>query len=238
MKFLLDVHTHTTASGHAYSSLQENVLAAKEKGLLYYGVSDHGPMLPGTAHIFYFQNIRVIPREMFGMKVLRGVEANILDEQGTIDMSPENMKYIDYVIASIHMPCFTSGGIDVNTNATINAMKHPKVNIIGHPDDGRFPIDYERIVSAAKEEGVLLELNNGSLNPTGFRSNVRENVMTMLKLCMEKQVPIIVNSDAHISMDVGEFGYAKEVLTELNFPKELIINLYPERFLEIIKFTE
>jgi putative hydrolase len=238
MKFLLDVHTHTTASCHAYSSLQENIQAAKSKGLSLYGVSDHGPMMPGAPQIYYYQNIRVLPRMIEGIRVLRGVEANIIDSKGTIDMSPDTLTYIDYVIASCHVPCIEAASIEKNTEAIIMAMQHPRVNIIGHPDDDRFPIDYERIVWAAKEYKVLLEVNNASLSPTGFRQNAKENIIKMLKLCMENEVSIIVNSDAHVSYDIGVFNFAEEILTELNFPQHLIMNLNPEGFLEFIHYAE
>lgn len=237
MKLQFDLHTHTLVSGHAYSSLQENIQVAKDKGLKYLGTSEHGPALPGAPHIFYFQNMRVIPREINGVNILRGVEANIIDYNGGIDMIAETTKYIDYIIASAHIPCLTPGTREQNTNAIIQCMKNPKVNIIGHPDDDRFPLDMELIVRAAKAENVLLELNNSSLDPTGFRQNARENIEDMLKRCMKHEVTIVVNSDAHIASLVGEFGYAEEMLTELNFPKELIINLNPERFLDLIGFT-
>jgi putative hydrolase len=238
MKILIDLHTHTVSSGHAYSTLQENVQEAKNKGLEYYGFSDHGPMMPGAPHIFHFQNIKVVPREINGVKVLRGVEANIIDFKGSIDMTDATLRYIDYVIASAHMPCIISRTIDENTNALIGAMKNPRVQFIGHPDDGRFQVDYKRLVKAAKEENVILEVNNSSLDPKAFRQNGRENVIEMLKLCKELEVQVLVSSDAHISFSVGEFNYALEILTELNFPEHLVINTNPEKFLRFIGFTQ
>ena len=237
MELQLDLHTHTIVSGHAYSTLQENIQVAKDKGLKYLGTSEHGPAMPGSPHIYYFQNMRVIPREINGVKILRGVEANIIDYKGNIDMIPETLKFIDYAIASLHLPSFTPGTKEENTMAIIETMKNPKVFIIGHPDDDRFPLDMEKIVQAAKKENVLLEVNNSSLNPIGFRQNAEDNIIDMLERCMKHKVMIVVNSDAHISNLVGEFGFAKKILTELNFPKELIMNLYPEKFLELIDFT-
>ena len=238
MNLQFDVHTHTVVSGHAYSTLQENIQVAKDKGLKYLGTSEHAPAMPGAPHIFYFQNMRVIPREINGVKILRGVEANIIDYNGGVDMTSETLKFIDYMIASAHVPCLTPGTKEQNTNAYINVMKNPKVNIIGHPDDDRFPLDMELIVMAAKKENVLLEVNNSSLNPQGFRENAKDNIIDMLKRCMKHKVTIIVNSDAHISSSVGDFAYAEEILTELKFPEDLIINLFPEKFLELINFTE
>jgi putative hydrolase len=235
MKLLIDMHTHTVASSHAYSTLQENIAVAKEKGLTHYGVTDHGPMIPGGAHPYYFQNLRVIPREIQGIQILRGAEANIIDFSGNLDLNTAEFDFIDYFIASAHVPCLRRGTVAENTLALTEAMKNPRVSIIGHPDDGRCPVDYEILVKAAKKHQVLLEVNNSSLNPAGFRQNARQNVISMLKLCEEHQVMIIVNSDAHFSSYVGDFDYALEVIKEVGFPEELIINLIPEKFIKFIQ---
>jgi len=237
-KIMMDLHTHTIESGHAYSTLEENIRAAKEAGIKYYGLSEHGPAMPGSPHIYYFQNMRVIPREINGVTILRGVEANIINDEGEIDMIPEWLKFIDYVIASVHIPVLPYRDKSHNTRVLVNAIKNPKVHIIGHPDDGRFPIDYETVVLAAKENQVLLEVNNASLNPIGFRQDAKKNSEDMLKLCMKEKVSVILSSDAHISMDVGNFEYIFPILEKINFPKELIMNYFPERFMEFIHFNE
>ncbi len=237
-KIKMDLHTHTIASGHAYSTLEENVRAAKEAGLEYYGLSEHGPAMPGSPHIYYFQNMRVIPREIAGMKVLRGVEANIINDRGEIDMLPEWLKFIDYVIASVHIPVMEYKDVEYNTRVLVKAMKNPYVHIIGHPDDGRFPVDYIELVKGAKENNIILEVNNSSLNPIGFRQDAEKNVKYMLELCMKEKVSVILSSDAHISLDVGNFNYIFPILEEISFPKELIVNQFPERFLEYIQYKE
>lgn len=234
MRFEADIHTHTIASGHAFSSLEEMVRAAKNKGLKVYGFSDHAPALPGGAHIYYFQNLVKVPPYIDGLRVLRGVEANIINYDGGIDMIPESMKHIDYVIASIHPPTFASGTVEENTRAVCKAMENPRIKVIGHPDDGRAPLDYEVVVQKAKKEKVLLELNNSSLHPQGFRDNVQVNVRKYLRLCKEHDVPIIVNSDAHISMDVGVLNYAEEVLKEMDFPERLIMNSDADRLMKFL----
>lgn len=229
--FLLDVHAHTVASGHAYSTIYETIQVAKSKGLKLVGISDHGPAMPGTAYIFYFQNLRVVPREIEGIRVLRGVEANILDYNGTIDMNPADMEVLDYAIASMHQPCLTVGSKKENTRALTEAMKNPLVKIIGHPDDMRYPLDYETVVKAAKDNHVLLEINNSSLNPTGFRLNAQESIAQILELSVKYDHPVIVNSDAHIAFDIGNFGYAKAMIEKVHFPESLIINCDVDRFL-------
>ena len=79
MKTLLDVHTHTIASGHAFSSLQEMTLTAKEKGLDILGITEHGPNIPGTCDPIYFRNLHCVPRQLYGIKLMLGAELNILN---------------------------------------------------------------------------------------------------------------------------------------------------------------
>ncbi|PKM95177.1 MAG: phosphatase [Firmicutes bacterium HGW-Firmicutes-1] len=233
MKYCLDLHTHTIASGHAYSSLQEMVAMAKQKGLQLLGISDHAPGMPGSTYIYYFQNLRVVPEEIDGVRVLKGVEANIIDHQGTIDMSVSDLKQLNYVIASMHMPCLRPSTKKSNTRALIKTMGNPYVNIIGHPDDLRYQMDYEEIVIAAKANNVLLEVNNASLNPKGFRSDAIVATRQILELCMKHNHPVILGSDAHISFDVGNFKYCLPVFEEIGFPEELIVNRSIE---ELFKF--
>ena len=233
MKAIIDLHTHALASGHAYSTVKENIEYAKINGLKYYGLSDHGINMPGGPHLFYFQNLKVIPREVNGVRVLKGMEANIIDYDGNIDVDIE--KGLDYLIASLHTVCLDPGTKEENTRATLNAMDHELVKIIGHPDDGRYPLDYEAIVKKAKEKNILLEVNNSSLNSDSFRPNARENYKKLLSLCKECKVRIILGSDAHICYQVGIFDNAQKLLKELDFPNELVINYHED---EIIEFFQ
>ena len=73
-KNLIDVHTHTVLSTHAYSTLLENAKYASQINLKYLGVSDHGPAIPGGQHIFAIYNMKVIPEYIEGVRILKGVE--------------------------------------------------------------------------------------------------------------------------------------------------------------------
>ena len=107
---------------------------------------------------------------MYGIEIRHGAEVNILDTEGRLDMDDYLLKQMDVVIASLHTPCMQKdAGKAGNTRAVIKAMENSYVNILGHPDDSRFPLDYEAVVRSAKEQGVLLELNNNSLHPLGAR---------------------------------------------------------------------
>ena len=234
MDDILDLHTHTIASGHAYNTLYEMARSAADKGVRLYGCSDHAPAMPGSCHEFHFVNFKVIPRELFGIHILMGCELNIMNYNGKIDLANRYLKRMDYAIASIHEPCYRSGTAKENTAAYLGAIANPYVNIIGHPDDGRFPIEYEPIVEAAARHHKLLEVNNSSLHPQSPRPQARENYLTMLELCKQYRVSIIMNSDAHIEADVGNHGLAMQLLEEVSFPEELVVNTSFEKLLPFI----
>ena len=215
---VLDLHTHTLVSGHAYCSLREMAKAASEKGLEVLGITEHAPSMPGTCHKFYFNNLKVVPREMYGIQLLLGSEVN------TVDLVQRTLERMDVVIASLHMPCMKPGSKLENTESYLNVMKNPYVNIIGHPDDGRYEIDYEALIQGAKEYGKVLELNNHSMDSECTRENAVENDTVMLNLCKKYQVPVVMDSDAHFDLLIGEFDRARDLLEKLDFPEELVLN--------------
>ena len=112
MKIELDVHTHTIASGHAFSTLQEMAQAAADKGLKVLGITEHSPGVPGTCHPIYFRNLHVVPRRMYGVELLLGAEINILDGKGNLDLDEDYMKMLDIRIAGIHSLCYEYGTIE------------------------------------------------------------------------------------------------------------------------------
>ncbi|WP_024620015.1 phosphatase [Paraclostridium bifermentans] len=228
MNAIIDLHCHTIASGHAYSTLKENIDEAKLKGLKYVGVSDHAPNMPGSTHPFYFGNLGVIKEEINGVKVLKGIEANIMDFDGNIDIPSDVVGKLDYVIASFHPPCINPGNIHENTKAILNVMENKEVKIIGHLDDSRYPVDYEKVVVKAKETNTLLEINNSSLRTNSFRVGAIENAKILLNLCKKHDVKVILGSDAHIYYQVGNFENCTKILEEVNFPGNLVVNFNEE----------
>lgn len=230
MKCLLDVHTHTVASGHAFSSLQEMVDAAAEKGLQILGITEHAPGIPGTCAPIYFRNLHVVPRHIKGVELLLGVELNIVDYKGTVDLDEAMLKMLDIRIAGLHSLCYTPGTVEENTDAVIGAIRNPYVNIISHPGDGTALLQFEPIVLAAKESGTLLEINNSSLNPVRHKVMARKNNLEILRLCKQYEVPVILGSDAHISYDIANYCWIYELLQLAEFPEKLILNDKPEQF--------
>jgi len=224
MKFVLDTHCHTVASGHAYSTVQEIAKEASNRGLELIAITDHAETLPGGAHLFHFHNLIVIPRKLYGVEILRGAEVNILDFEGHVDLEEETLEHLDIVIASFHPPCITPGNIVENTNALIKVIQNPHIDIIVHPGDPRYPIDIKAVVEAAKEYGTLLEINNTSLKPDSFRAGGTDTVRDIIKECIRKDMPFIIGSDAHISFDVGNFNHVEKLIEELEVPEHLIVN--------------
>lgn len=230
MNYVLDVHTHTLASGHAYSTIKEMAESASQKGLKLLGITEHAPHMTGSTNWIYFSNLRVVPRQMYGIELMLGVELNILDYSGHVDLDNSVLDRVDLRIASLHDICIPSGTVEENTNAIIGAMKNPRIDIIGHPDDSRFPLDIEKMVHYAKKYKTLLEVNNNSLNPAGSRIGANKNVREMLTYCKALEVPVILNSDAHVFSDVGRRDFSTPVIEEMAFPEELIVNRSVEAF--------
>ena len=238
MKDLLDVHIHTIASIHAYSTIRESIAAAKERGLELVGISDHGPALPGSIHEMYFRNFKVIRDKDFGIGVVMGVELNIMDFSGSTDLREDTIKRLDYAIASLHDLCITPGTVEQNTAAIIGAMRNPYVKIIGHPDNPQYPVDFDVIARAAKENHVLLEANNSSYVSTGSRAGSREKAAELLAACKRCGTMVIMGSDAHIDLDVGNHASSREVIEAAGFPEELVINRDAAAFLDFITRQE
>ncbi len=231
-RLLLDLHTHTLASGHAYGTVRENAQAASEKGLAGLGVTEHGPGMPGSCHPLYFTNIQYIPRELYGVNIYYGVENDMMPD-GSMSLEDRWMSGLDYAIVGIHATCYRDLGIEKNTENLIRCMSNPKVFFVSHPDDSTYPLDYSQIVPAAKQNGVALEVNNNTIR-SARKKNWRENIMTYLELCMKYRANIIVSSDAHDPSTVGRFIEAKALLDEIGFDEELIVNNSEEKFREFI----
>ncbi len=228
MKNLMDLHCHTISCGHAYSTLGENIREAVHKGLKVYGMSEHGYGAIKSLKKLFFLNQKVIPDFVDGVRILKGIEANIIDYNGTL-IEEEVLEHLDYTIASLHRLCIIPGSSYENTSAIIGAIRNPHVKIIGHMDDDIYPVSYKEIVSNAKEYHVAFEVNNASLQPWSFRFGCKENYRKLLEECAKQEVPIIMSSDAHFYTAVGDIGLVEEMVSEFEFPEELILNYSVEK---------
>ena len=218
-----DLHMHTIVSGHAFGTIREMAADAAQKNLQLIGITEHGPGIPGTCDPIYFLNFGDAPRKLYGVELLYGCETNVLPG-GQLSLGRRYLEELDYAIAGIHGFCYEDVGIVGNTDNLIRCMEEPKLRFLSHPDDGRYPIDYRALVQAAKEYGIALEVNNSSLKTPSFRIGCWENNKIMLPLCMEYGVPVIVDSDAHDPSSVGNCALACELLSQIGFDDDLILN--------------
>ncbi|MCR8916687.1 phosphatase [Bacteroides sp. ET225] len=237
MKIELDVHTHTIASGHAFSTIQEMAQAAADKGLKLLGITEHSPGIPGSCAPIYFRNLYIVPRNMYGIELMLGAEINILDTEGNLDFDEHYLNMLDIRIAGIHSLCYTPGTPEENTQGMINTIANPYIHIISHPGDGTAKLLFEPIVQAAKEHHTLLEINNSSLRPSRHKVEARPNNLEILRLCKQYEVPVILGSDAHISFDIATYNFAMELVNEAEFPEELIINTDVKKFKEYLNMN-
>ena len=235
MKLVADLHIHTVASGHAFSTIQEMAQAAAEKGLKILGFTEHGPTLPGGPHIYFFYNLRIVPTEMYGVEILRGVEANIVDKEGNLDLPTEILDHLDLIWAGFHLYQSPPWSREENTKALIKALNNPYVDGIVHPGNPEFPIDAEAIVQAVKETGKVLEINNSS---TLSRKGSHENCLKIACLAKEMGAKVMVNSDAHISYDIGRCDRVLSLVEEAGLQDRDILNTSIERIKDFLAWRK
>ena len=233
-QILIDAHTHTVASGHAYSTIQEMAHMAAEKGLQVLGITEHGPSIEGTCPLLYFRNMFVVPRQMYGVRLLMGCEINILDTTGRLDLDEQHQDFLDIRIAGIHRNCWQGGSKEENTEGMLNVIRNPRIHIISHPGDGTAELDFEALVLAAKESHTLLEVNNHSLAPQRKKTVAKDNNLEIMRLCKRYEVPLILGSDAHVSFQIADYQRLYPLLAETDFPDELVMNYWPERFFQYL----
>ena len=225
LTYLADIHTHSIASGHGTScTISDMAKEAGRKGMKLLGITDHGPGTLASGTSSYFRGLPFCPRKRFGVEVLYGVELNILDIQGHVDLSDELLSNLDYAIISMHGQNYRSGTVKENTLAYQNAMKYPAVKVLGHCDNPAFPVDYDTLAYTASRENVIFEINEVSLTPGGYRGDTRANNAEILRCCLKYQLPIVLSSDSHGKEHVGDFTYAAEFVHQTGFPESLILN--------------
>ncbi|GAA0807201.1 phosphatase [Faecalicatena orotica] len=226
-----DIHTHTIASGHgSTATITDMAKAAAAHNLKMLGITDHGPATLGGGRVSYFRSLAHAQKKRLGIEMLYGAEVNILDNKGKLDLNDTILEKLDYAIASIHKPVKKPGTIEENTAAYIAAMQNPNVRIIGHCDDVKYPVDYLAIVKAAMKYDVLLEINNSSLSPDGYRGDTRFNDLMILNLCRHFHYPVVLASDSHGTRHVGDFSYALELAKLAGMPESLIMNYSMKAF--------
>lgn len=229
-----DLHVHSVASGHSYSTIREICAEARDRGIQLVAMTDHGPGMFGGPCVYHFANLGVLPRELYGVKVLRGAECNIVGKQGELDIHDKILEVLDIVQAGFHPLCGYQGeGEQDNTGAILKVVQSGKVDVLVHPGNPHYPFDYKPVIEAATEAGVAIEINNSSF--INVRKGSEENCRKIAAEAARAGAWISVASDAHDASLVGCFDLALAIVDEAGIDSSKIINRDADAALAFLK---
>lgn len=238
MKLTADYHTHTPFS-HGKNTVLENVFAAKEKGLKEIAIADHG-----FSHLAFGLGRKEVPllieqakaaEKEYGVKVLVGVEANLLGESGKTDLKESDYENFDVFLCGYHLLVAPSTPSDFfqmlvrnslkikanesiikrNTRTYLNAIKNNPIDVVTHLSY-RFPCDTLEVAKCAADYGTYIELNSKKMHLTDEELN---------EIVVKTQARFVVDSDAHSADRVGDMKIVEEQLARLDFPLDRIDNI-------------
>lgn len=222
MKFIADMHTHTCASTHAFCTITENAAEAARKGITILGMTDHGVKMPDSPHEWHFLSMVNLPRKINGVYIVRGMETNIINENGEVDIPDEEVYgVLEWTVASFHPQVCPPLPKAECTKAYIKALENPRVDCIGHSESRHYDYDFREVCKAARAFDKAIELNCARLRGADGQKRYR----LILDACAEEGTKIIVNSDAHYFDRIGDFAQAEKFLEGMKFPHELIMNI-------------
>ena len=233
MRYQVDTHTHTLASSHAYSTIHDYIAEAKRKGIVLFATTDHGPDMADAPHYWHFVNMRIWPRLVDGIGILRGIEANIKNTDGEIDCTGPMLTSLDLILAGFHEPVFPPQDKDTNTAAMIATIASGNVHIISHPGNPKYPIDIQAVAQAAAKHRVALEINNSSF--VHSRKGSEANCRDVAAAVRDAGGMVALGSDSHTAFTLGDFSECLKVLNDVNFPEAQILNVTPRRMLDFLE---
>ena len=237
-----DYHTHTPYS-HGKNMVAENVAMAKEKGLQAVAISDHG-----FSHLAFGIRRRQLEKffvecqaaeEEYGIKVLRGIESNMLGIRGGADLKPEDYEKFDVYLCGYHVAaryshfsdwCLNFMGnvlvahlkfkpskalIKRNTLSYIHTIENNPIDIVTHLSF-QCACDTLEVAKCAADHGTYLELNSKKTHLTDEQ---------LMEIVDKTDVRFVVDSDAHTADRVGDTALVDAQLARLNFPMDRIDNI-------------
>lgn len=229
MRFMVDLHSHTVASDHAYSTIHDYIRQAVSTGIQMFACTDHGPTLDDSPHPWHFTNLRMVPHVVDNVAILRGIEANIMDN-GDIDAENWVIDGLDIVLAGFHN--IEPRDRDYNTELMKSVIRSGRVDIITHPGNNRYPINAEDFLLCAKEHSVAVEINSSSA--VYARLDSHENCVEIIKLAKKIGNIISLGSDAHIAFLLGNFDQSVRVLEDAGMSYEQVLNTAPLKVLDFL----
>ena len=231
--YQVDLHAHTIASTHAFSTVNEYFAEAAARGMKLFAITDHGPEMQDAPHEWHFGNMPILPRIVNGVGLLYGLEANIKNKQGETDCNEKIARHLDIILAGFHEPVLEPQSLEDNTEAMIATIRSRKVQIITHPGNPKYPIDIKAVAQAAKECNVALEMNNSSFLHS--RAGSKKNCIEIAKAVKEAGGWVALGSDSHHVSYLGRFNEVVEMLKSIDFPESRILNTTPRRVLDFLE---
>ncbi len=231
-----DVHMHTVETD-GRNTIEEMVEAARAHGYKYMAITDHTKNLAMTnglddqRAVQHIKRIREAARKFEGIKVLAGVEVDILGE-GELDLSDSVLEQMDLVIASVHS--YFNQEPAKMTERILRAISNQNVSLLGHPT-GRlllrrdaYEFDLEAVLKAAAKNKVAMELN---AYPDRLDLNERH-----LRMAKERGVKIVINTDSHHTSHLEKIKYGVLQAGRAWLTKDDVLNtLPPEKFAKAMK---
>jgi putative hydrolase len=245
---IADFHTHTKYSAAEGGSIRDNALAAREAGLETLGIADHGPANWGHFRLTdnaVFERIlresREVEREISGIKILAGVEANIVSYEGDLDVSLEMQRKLDQVLAGFHLtvipkrlreglkfavyrvlsdlsPQLRRKARNENTKALIEAVYKNEIDIITHPGL-QISIDTPELARACAKRETALEINSKhGAETVGF-----------INAAAAEGVKFAIGSDAHCPQSVGRLQPGISAAQMAGLKSDQIINVVDDK---------
>lgn len=216
-----DLHIHSINSGHAYGSFYDIVAEARKKKMKMIAITDHGPSMVGTLGNIHFHLGKRMPK-FDDIRVLWGVELNVIDGKGTVDLKDWELEMLDVVLLGFHQSTpYKDLGRVKNTEALLRALENPYVNILTHPLNHQFDCDKVKIIEKALDRDVLLELNMSYLVKKGEEQ--LDEYKMMVDLVRKRGKKFILNTDAHFIHEIGDDSILKKFKDRIGLSDDLIL---------------
>jgi putative hydrolase len=216
----VDLHVHSSFSACGLHTFLELLDHGRRIGLKAMAITDHGLAVGGgrLTSVFFERFICPFPE----IKLYKGIELNLLDDKGTVDVVWQFMPFVDLLLLGVHPNLPPHGSRDHYTGMLLAAVdKNPFIDIITHPNDPAYPLDYLRLAAAARENGIAIELNNSKVL---YNRSTTQDALDCILACKETGCRMAVNSDTHALLELGRDEAVRPILEKAKFPEELIVN--------------
>lgn len=201
------LHNHSTWSD-GINSLEEMAVHVRDAGYEYFGICDHSRSafyangLSAERVLAQMDEIDALNSKLAPFIVFKGIESDILGD-GSLDYDAEILARFDFVVASIHSNLRMDE--EKAMSRLLKAIENPYTKMLGHPT-GRlllarqgYPVNHRKIIDACAANGVAIELN---ANPLRLDIDYQ-----WMDYCMEKEVWVSINPDAHSRAQVEYVSY-------------------------------